>query len=51
MVWWGNICGIGVLVDGGAAFVFEEGLFYFPVVLLGANGEFEIFTGDGVPIL
>ena len=51
MVWWGHVCGIGILVDGSATLFFEEGLFDFPVILLGADGEFEIFAGDGVPVL
>lgn len=29
----------------------EESLFDFPVVLFGADGEFQVFFGDGVPIL
>jgi hypothetical protein len=41
----------GILVDSRSAVIFREELFDFPVVLLGADGEFEIFAGNGVPVL
>ena len=41
----------GILVDSGSAVIFGEEFFDFPVVLLGADREFEIFAGDGIPIL
>jgi hypothetical protein len=31
--------------------VLGEQFFNFPVVLLGADGEFEILAGDGIPVL
>jgi uncharacterized protein (AIM24 family) len=41
---------LGFVVDG-ALVVFWEKLLDFPVVLLDAHGEFQIFAGDGVPVL
>jgi cell shape-determining protein MreD len=41
----------GVLVDSISAVVLGEEFFHFPVVLLGADREFEIFASNGVPIL
>ena len=35
--------------DGGGGV--EEGFFDFPVALFGADAEFKVFFGDGVPIL
>lgn len=42
---------IGVLVDCVSALVFGEEFFDFPIVEFGADGEFEIFAGDGIPVL
>lgn len=39
------------MVDGSATVVVEERFLDFPVILLGADGEFEVFAGDGVPVL
>jgi hypothetical protein len=39
------------LVQGVSAVVFREEFFDFPVILLGTDGEFEIFAGDGIPVL
>jgi hypothetical protein len=39
------------LVQGVSAVFFREELFDFPVILLGTDGEFEIFAGDGIPVL
>lgn len=41
----------GVLEDCVSSVIFGEEFFDFPVVLLGANREFEIFAGDGIPVL
>jgi hypothetical protein len=48
---WRHVVGVGVLVDSCAAVFFQEGFLHFPVVLLRTDGEFEIFAGDGVPVL
>lgn len=42
---------VGVLVVGGTLVILWEGFFDLPVVLLDADGELEIFSGDGVPVL
>jgi hypothetical protein len=42
---------VAVVEDGLSPFVFGEELLDFPVVLLGADAEFEIFFCDGVPVL
>lgn len=36
---------------GGVVIVVVVGFDDFPVVLFGANGEFEVFFGDGIPVL
>lgn len=41
----------GVLVDSSSAVVFGKEFFDFPIVLLRANGEFEIFAGYRIPVL
>ena len=41
----------GLLVDGSALVFFGQEFFDLPVVLLDADREFEIFAGDGVPVL
>ena len=48
MVWTVRV--IHILIHGVSSIVFKE-FFDFPVVLLNANGKFEIFFGDRVPIL
>jgi hypothetical protein len=40
-----------VLIHRVSAVVFGKKFFDFPVVLFGADGEFEIFSSDGVPVL
>lgn len=40
---------IGWHVGGGEERIFLAS--YFPVVLFGADGEFEVFLGDGIPVL
>ncbi len=42
---------IGVLIYSGATIIFRHEFLHFPVMLLGANGEFEIFSCDGIPVL
>jgi hypothetical protein len=42
---------LGLLVDGTALVLLWQEFFDFPVVLLDADGEFEIFAGDGIPVL
>jgi hypothetical protein len=43
---------VRILIHGSAAVVLGQELFLeFPVALLGADAELEIFPGDGVPIL
>ncbi len=39
------------VVVGGGGGGGEEGLLDFPVVLFGAHAEFEVFFGDGIPVL
>jgi hypothetical protein len=34
---------VRILVDGASAFILRYELFHFPIVLLGANREFEVF--------
>ena len=41
----------GILVDCISAVVFGEEFLDFPVVLLGADRELEVFAGDGIPVL
>ena len=48
---WVGSCVFCFLVYGVAMVVLGEEFFDFPVVLLGANGEFKIFSSDGIPIL
>ena len=40
-----------VMIDGTPSVIFREELFDFPISLFGADTEFEIFFGNGVPIL
>ena len=43
---------LGILVDGVAtSVVFGEEALDFPVVDFGADGELEVFSCDGVPVL
>jgi hypothetical protein len=44
-------CVLGLLVDGTTLVVFRKEFLDFPVVLLDADGEFEIFAGNRVPVL
>lgn len=46
-----GVLGVAVVVDGASAVVFGEELLDFPVALFGADAEFEVFAGDGVPVL
>lgn len=46
-----SILRVTVMIDGGAAVFFGEELFDFPIALFGANAEFEVFAGNGVPVL
>lgn len=41
----------GILIDSSTALFFWEKFLYFPVALFGADGEFEIFSSDRIPIL
>ena len=46
------VFGVGILINRSATVVLgQELLLDFPVALLGANAELEIFFGDGIPIL
>jgi hypothetical protein len=42
---------LGVLVDGIPSVVLGDEFFDFPNVLLGTDGEFEIFLCDRIPVL
>ena len=42
---------IGVLVNSGSSILFWDELLDLPIILLGADGEFEIFASDGIPVL
>ena len=42
---------VGVEVNGAPSLFFGKKFFDFPVILLDANGKFEIFLGDRIPIL
>ncbi len=46
-----GVLGVAVVVDGASAVVFGEEFFDFPIALFGADAEFEVFAGDGVPVL
>lgn len=46
-----GVLGVAVVVDGASAVVFGEELLDFPIALFGADAEFEVFAGDGVPVL
>ena len=39
------------MIDGTSSVIFREELFDFPISLFRADTEFEIFFGNGVPIL
>ena len=40
-----------VMIDGTSSVIFREELFDFPISLFRADTEFEIFFGNGVPVL
>lgn len=42
---------VRVLVDGASVVVFGDEFLHLPIVLLGADGEFEILARDGIPVL
>jgi len=42
---------LSVLVDCGSVILLWKKLLHFPSVLLGAYGELEIFSCDGIPVL
>ena len=42
---------VRVLEDGAPMIVFGDEFLHLPVVLLGADGEFEILARDGIPVL
>ena len=46
-----RILGVAVVVDCPSTILFREQLFDFPIPLFSPNAEFEVFPGDGVPIL
>ena len=45
------ILGNTVMIDGTPSVILREELFDFPISLFGADTEFKIFFGNGVPIL
>ena len=40
-----------IVINGTSSVIFREELFDFPISLLRADTEFEIFLGNGIPIL
>lgn len=42
---------LGLVIDGSALVLLRQELLDFPIMLLDADGELEVFTSDGVPVL
>lgn len=45
------VLGSTVVIDGSPSVIFRKELFDFPIALLRSDAEFEIFLGNGVPVL